>query len=497
MRSPDQPVLHRTRTRTRTRIVLSLQLKNLNTETLLLRASSALFAIALVIFPMLLLIFGWLGLPGNSVATASLLAFLTVGLCGLGFLSRSAFHLSVLDVLFGLLLIPVVITGFQFHAVIEIREAELFVICGILAYVAGRSTDLEKLREVPRYTLVISVAVVAVTCAATIPELYRVWSIAEKRPIVLGFEHAVNLFAMTLAPLIFGFVYSHTDWRSIQSWAVVILIYFATALFVASLVRYTFAAIIVSIGFLLVVSIITQNAAKTYCLGLVMTAVVLGISSGLMARYSSVYSFAAEALQDSDDSRGREVEIKKRPELALGPNLKFLRVDEFASDHAVTPEQLPPSCKTEVSTSNSVSIRRALYQDSFYFVPRSGPLGIGLDNFKKVTCLKDLQVHNIYLQAIIEAGWLGGGALIALAFSPFFYLPRLIRSMDPSELSTCMFLIVGFGFAALLGLAHGTLNRELTFFLALGAISGGIARHHRRTNAGVERARTSISDRVP
>jgi O-antigen ligase len=458
-------------------------LKGLKAETCRLRVPSILFAMALVMFPTLLLIFGGLGLPGNSVMTGSLLIFPVIGLCSLGFLNRPVFHFSVLDVLFVLLLIPIAVGGFEYRTLIEIKEVALFVICGFLAYVAGRSTGLEKLAAAPRYTLVLSVIVVALACAATIPELYRVWGVEEKRPLVFGFEHAVNLFAMTLGPLIFGYVYSRTDWKSIQSWAVVILIYFATALFVASLVRYTFAVILVSIGFMLLVSISMKDMAKTYCLVLAMAAVVLGISSGVIARYASVYSFAMEALQRSNDSSLTTRERLERPELILAPGAKLLRQSDVADgENVVARRLLPPSCKFEVGTSNSVSIRLVLYKDIISFAPRSGLFGIGLDNFKKITCVGYHQVHNIYLQTLIEAGWLGGAALVALTVCPFFFLPGLIRSLEPAGLSTLMFLIVSFDFAALLGLAHGTISRELSFFLCAGAISAVVS-HLRQSDA--------------
>ncbi|MCK1313372.1 O-antigen ligase family protein [Bradyrhizobium sp. 23] len=441
---------------------------------------------------MLLLIFGWLGLSGNSLATGSVLAFLVIGLCSLGFLSRSPFHLSVLDGLFFVILISIVVAGVKYWNFTELKEAALFAVCGILAYVAGRLTSLEKLAALSRYALIASVGVVALTCAATIPELYRVWGVAEKRPIVFGFEHAVNLFAMTLGPLIFGFVYSRAD-RKIQSWPLMILVYLATTLFVASLVRYTFVVVFVSIGFMMVVSIGMRDRARTWRLAMIMAIVLLGISSGLIVRYESVYNFATAALDEADESSAslREVAFTKTPELILSSSNSGIlkRIVNPASGIPV-PEQLPPSCRGEVSTYNSVSIRRALYQDAFYLVPRSGFFGLGLDSFKKLTCVKGHQVHNIYLQGLIEAGWLGGAALLALTLFPFLFLPGLIRRTDPAELPPLMFLIATFGFAALLGLAHGTLSRELTFFLTIGAISGGIARWR---NISPEKATLKLS----
>lgn len=457
--------------------------KDLNKERFLLEVPSILFSLTLVVFPVLLLIFGGIGLPGSSVITALALSIPVVALIGIGLLDRRSFRLSILDVLFLLFLTSMLIASIQHRGIVEIKEVGLFVVCCILAYVAGRMTSLSKLTVAPRYTLAMSALVVVTACIATVPELYKVWSIVEKRPMIFGFEHSANLFAMTLGPLVYGFVCSRARCNSFQSTAVLVLICLATAVFVASLVRYTFVAILVSAGLMLAVCIATKDREKIFRITLATIAIVLGISFGLAARYSSVHSFAKAAVQEYDESgpSSHKVEIVAVPELIL-PSANFSRSSASAGNAAVIEDQLPPSCKTEVSPENSVLIRRSLYRDAFYFVPNAGFFGIGLDNFKHATCIKGHQVHNIYLQAIIEAGWVGGAALLSLTICPFLFLSKLLRLPNASEPSTMIFLLANFGFAALLGLAHGTISRELCYFLCAGAISAAVSRWPTREN---------------
>lgn len=455
----------------------SIEFKGVNEKLFLLEVPSIFFSIALVVFPVLLLLFGWMGLSGNSVVTALALSVPVVALIAIGFLDRRSFHLSILDVLVLFFLASVLIGSIQHLSLVEIREVGLFVICCILSYAAGRMTNLSKLTAAPGYTLAISGLVVVATCIATVPELYKVWNIAEKRPMVFGFEHSANLFAMTLGPLVFGFACSRVRWNSVPSALVLVLICLATAVFVASLVRYTFVAILVSAGLMLVVCIGTKDRAKMFRITLAAVAIVFGVSFGLSARYSSVYGFAKAALQEYDESatNSHKVEIIVVPELIV-PNASFLGQSAPAGNLAATENQLPPSCKAEISLDNSVLIRRSLYKDAFYFVPNTGFFGIGLDNFKRTTCIKGHQVHNIYLQAIIEAGWVGGAALLSLTVCSLLFLSKLIRSPSALEPSTFMFLLANFGFAALLGLAHGTISRELGYFLCAGAISAAVSR---------------------
>jgi hypothetical protein len=455
----------------------NIEFKGVNRKPFLLEVPSILFSIALVVFPVLLLLFGGMGLSGNSVVTALALSVPVVALIAIGFLDWRSFHLSILDVIVLFFLASVLISSIRHLSLVEIREVGLFVICCILSYAAGRMTNLSKLTAAPGYTLAISGLVAVAACIATVPELYRVWNIAEKRPMVFGFEHSANLFAMTLGPLVFGFACSRVRWNSVPSALVLVLICLATAVFVASLVRYAFVAILVSAGLMLVVCIGTKDRAKMFRTTLATLAIVLGISLGLSARSSSVYGFAKAALQEYDEtaSKGHKVEIVAVPELIV-PSASAFGPRALAGNLAATQDQLPPSCKTEVSPENSVLIRRSLYKDAFYLVPNTGFFGIGLDNFKRTTCIKGHQVHNIYLQAIIEAGWVGGAALLSLTVFSFLFLSKLIRSPSPSECSTFMFLLANFGFAALLGIAHGTISRELCYFLCAGAISAAVSR---------------------
>jgi len=126
-----------------------------------------------------------------------------------------------------------------------------------------------------------------------------------------------------------------------------------------------------------------------------------------------------------------------------------------------------PSCTLKVNLRNSVVIREALYMDAIALAPSVGLFGYGLGAFSELGCLRGYEVHNVLVQAIVELGWLGGGALIGLLLVSLWRAWKM--SKTDSELQFLLFLCC---FILLVDIAHGGLNRELPLFISIGALNG-------------------------
>ena len=108
-------------------------------------------------------------------------------------------------------------------------------------------------------------------------------------------------------------------------------------------------------------------------------AIFLATIVGLSARYSSAKMYAAYILEENVEANTE-------------------------SNNRALPL---PSCRLAVNMRNSIAIRKALAKDAIYLIPMAGLLGLGLDNFMKLSCIKANEVHVSILQVAVEFGWLG------------------------------------------------------------------------------------------
>lgn len=122
----------------------------------------------------------------------------------------------------------------------------------------------------------------------------------------------------------------------------------------------------------------------------------------------------------------------------------------------------PPSCTANVNMGDSVAIREALIGDALWLLPSAGLFGFGFGNFASMTCL-ETEVHNSYLQALVEFGWISGICVVATLLISFYMLIPHYRSNDGAR-----FAISGLTYVAMLSAAHGILSEDRLLFAMLG-----------------------------
>ena len=165
------------------------------------------------------------------------------------------------------------------------------------------------------------------------------------------------------------------------------------------------------------------------------------------------------------------------------PGQNVVRVKRPAAPEPAAPETAnnppaqndigsPPSCGTNLDLNNSIAIRRALLRDAFFFLPKAGFFGFGLDLFLKLSCFQGYQIYNSILQTIVEFGWIAGLAimvLVAISLKQFLW-------GDHEFGINLQFLLSCIAFTTLLSLTYGQISRELTLFLFLGAFAKASSR---------------------
>jgi hypothetical protein len=267
--------------------------------------------------------------------------------------------------------------------------------------------------------------IVALGSLVTAVALWQQWNEQHGKPYVFGFDAASTYFLGSLCFLIVALVTS--GGLTLRRTAIVSsLIFLPTAIFAASMVRFTFIALA---GTLCLATVLSEARQRKHVV-IIAFVLLAAIAAGLLARYDQARMFADYAIERSPGEIGLEK---------------------------------PPSCYLTVNPRNSIAIRKVLVQDALFLIPRSGWIGTGLDSFMKFSCIKLTEVHNSVLQAAVEFGWLGGSLLLALAVVAFAPLVPLARYDNASR-----FVLCGLAFIVLLSLAHGRVSRDGVLFALLG-----------------------------
>ena len=196
------------------------------------------------------------------------------------------------------------------------------------------------------------------------------------------------------------------------------------------MVRFTFLALAGA----LCLAIVLSDAKQRKSIVVVAFAIFVAIVAGLLARYDKASVYANYALELPSGDVGLE---------------------------------RPPSCYLTVNPRNSIAIRSVLIQDAVFLIPRSKWLGTGLDSFMKLSCIKFTEVHNTFLQAMVEFGWLGGSLLVALVVVAGCSILPVARYDDAARFALC-----SLAFVVLISLAHGRVSRDATLFALLGCAVG-------------------------
>ena len=329
-----------------------------------------MFACLVAPHSVLVLFYGLTGSSGNSLVTGAFLATATVAVGLLCF--RRDIVLLPADYLFLALLLCILSSSAFNGWTSNVKEYELIVL-SLAAYPACRFISRADIAAGRGAFIWATGVVVALGSVATAAALWQQWDDQHGKPFVFGFDAAGTYFLGSLCFLIIALVTS--GGLTLRRTAIVSsLIFLPTAIFAASLVRFTFIALA---GTLCLAAVLSEARQRKH---VVVIAFVLlaAIAAGLLARYDQARLFADYAIERSPGEIGLEK---------------------------------PPSCYLTVNPRNSIAIRKVLVQDALFLIPRSGWIGTGLDSFMKFSCIKLTEVHNSVLQAAVEFGWLGGSLL--------------------------------------------------------------------------------------
>ncbi|MBI5320508.1 hypothetical protein [Bradyrhizobium sp.] len=383
------------------------------------------------------LAYGLAGMRGHSALSGAALAVCLLAI-PLLLLRRVAFRAA--DFCFVLLALSMMCT-FAIGAAAPastVESALLFVT--LASYVACRFFTDEALAEGCAPFVAVCVTVVGLGTLATVVALIQNWD-ARPKPMVLGSGATPTQLVQILA---FPVLASLTLVTLTIRRAVVIAAMAAipVAAFSAAQVRFSLAALVGSVG---LVAMLSKGGQRKLAM-LVGCVIVLAAVMGALARYSKTQVLANYAL-----------------ETASG---------------AITWER-PPSCDLNTNTKNSIAIRKALVLDGLYLAPRAGFFGTGLDGFMQLSCVRQTEIHNSFLQAFVEFGWLGGVLFLVLVVTSVCSIAGRARA-EPVPL----FLLSSLIFLAMIAIAYGRLSRDFTLFAFLGVVGGYAESRLRRQQSG-------------
>ncbi|NOJ43544.1 O-antigen ligase family protein [Bradyrhizobium australiense] len=384
------------------------------------------------------LVYGALGITGSTLFTG--LFFLSCELCMLCLGNRRGVILAVPDLLFVVLVASIAGSLLMNGNTAPIKEW-LLLLGSLTAYICGRlakPADIELIRTAYIWVVAPILAIGTVVIAYA---LFSQWDDPHGKPIVLGFDAVATYFVLLMGFLIIAVASYPTTIRN--SVIVSLLTFFPIVIFAASMVRLTLATIPIT---LLVVTIFKPKKQRLHAF-ILLISVTGAVAVGLLMRANTtavLLTYAAEGSRPTDE-KAEQKRVERRSVVAT----------EY--------KMVAPSCELDVNSSNSIAIRRALLRDAFYLVPRSGILGFGFTGFMQLSCVRWHEVHNTFLQAIIELGWLGGAALIALVLVIALPLVKPAFRGESARLVLCWTT-----YTAIVSVAHGDLARSFMFFSVLG-----------------------------
>lgn len=395
------------------------------------RSSGALFAVLVSPVSVLALCFGLTGVSGNSIFTGGLL---TVSVLAVGLLSfRRDLALIPSDYLF-CALVAGMLSSFAFNGMTAGAKEYALLALSLAAYPACRFLTQEGIVSATPAFLWTTGVVAMLGTIVTAAALVNQWGDGHGRPIVFGFDAAGTYFLQSLSFFVIAAVtIGKTTTR--RTVIILVLIFLPMVVYAASLVRFMFVALI---GALFLAAIVSDSKKRALAIAATVTAILLAIAVGLIAR--------------SDRTR---VFVDYATERTLPRD-----AGDAGSGNA-------PSCYLKSNLENSISIRKALLQDALFLIPKAGWLGTGLDSFMKFSCIESTQIHVSLLQAAAEFGWFGGAALLLLTLVSGGSLLVLARQDDAAR-----FVLCSLAFVVLLSFAHGSLSRDIALFAFLGCAVG-------------------------
>jgi O-antigen ligase/polysaccharide polymerase Wzy-like membrane protein len=362
------------------------------------------------------------GLAGaGSDFTAAFLvgATATLGLSGLG----AEFDWSLSDFFYCGFIVAILLS-FAFNGPIADRNEIVLLVLTLLAYPAARLAPPYR-----RATFLwITGVVVTIGTTATLVALAQQWNGRHGKPFVFGeFDAAPIQFLSSAAFFVLAWMCAPLNRR--RTAVISVAIFVVSAIYAAAQVRFTFVAIAAA---LLFVAMIGTAGQRKYVF-LVATALIIGCAVGLLSRRGASESFMKH-----------EMDVISQPYSGAAP----------------------AGC-VSVDLDNSIAIRHELLREAFAAIPQAGLIGIGLNGFMRRNCIQSTEVHNSFLQALIEFGWLGGGLLGLLVLSAVVMLLPLARYDGEVR-----FVLSSLVFILLESLIYGRLSRDGLLFLFLGYAAG-------------------------
>jgi hypothetical protein len=407
------------------------------------QAAAWSFALAISASPIFVLIYGPLGLHGSGILTASFLCLAVAGVAVFG--SVRNFRPSALDIPLLAFIVSAAISFARNPLVANVRELTLFAIT-VSAYFAGRLLTRDHIPIMRQACFRLSGFVVVMGTAVTVPFLVSDWMAGELgRPFIFGFDSAATVFSISLGFLVIAFLTSEPNWGSAR-WLLIIiaLISISTAVLAASMVRFSLLAILASSALYFVLSARERKFAL-----MLFVVLVASIGMGWVARSANAKLYAAYTLEELS---GGSLSTRLKSWKGLQPSYEAER----------NPQANSPSCQS-VNTRNSVAIRKQLFSDALYLMPRAGLAGFGLMSFEQLACFKGMSPHNDLLQAAVEFGWLAGAAfLVMITLTPILLFKPARSDRD------MRFLFLLCAFMIMLGMIYGQISRDLSLFMALG-----------------------------
>ncbi len=378
-------------------------------------------------------VYGVLGLKGNSTFTGTFLLLSELAILAFSFWSD--FRLRLADCLFISFVFCVAISATLNTNVAPMRDWGLLLLT-LLAYISCRFTKVDQLDDIRRVFVWVAIPIVAIGTIGAAYTLTLQWNDPHGKPIVLGFDAWAIDFLGVLGLLMLAVVSKKLDVR--KTLLISAFIFLPIAIFSASAVRFTFLAILVG---LFVTALYSDNRQRVY-IAILAAVSIAAITCGLLARPNLTAVLLQYAVE----------ETKERTDV-----LRSTRETRPAS------ELVSPSCLLDVNAFNSVAIRKGLLRDALFLAPKSGFFGFGLDGFTTLSCIPQTEVHVTILQTVVEFGWMGTLALLGLLGVTTVPLMRRAFANDVYRWLSCWIT-----YEVVTGLAHGRINQEIPMFLMLG-----------------------------
>lgn len=349
---------------------------------------SAAVSVSVSASAILVLLFGAVGIRGNSLVSGAIFATPLAVLLVTSHRIRFALGDLLFAAFVGVAAISIAVNG----VTASTKDYALFAL-SLAAYPAFRGLGRGFNREL---FAIITGAIVAVGTIATAIFIMRGEMANGNHPAVFGFAEASVYFAKSFAFTLFALASSGISLLALLAVALI-----PSVVFSAAMVRYPFIGIVA--GFV----VIGLTTARRMQVAVICAAIVAVFAVGMLVRPATsqrligyVASTFAPSVSASDD-----------------PNAYI------SAEHA--------DCGP-LNWSDSIAIRRALTREAFAMIPRAGFFGIGLAGFEKASCMKQYP-HNIFLQTAVELGLPAALLLLALlviaftaAFGDSFVLAGLV-----------------------------------------------------------------------